>query len=297
MTSALGLLDRQNRRALWRALRGNFEPTASPANPDTDLTEVLQRPFESLADTEMRLSRLEQRLRQREDRRAVFLSIYVRMTRQVREGIQNGSFEDGEWMRSYVMAFADHYRRAFLAFERGEEGVPDPWAVAFGQAIAGDTLVMQDAFLGVNAHINYDLALALDDVGLEPDRGAKYRDHCAINDVLADLVDQQQAMLADLYAPGVTNLDAVFGEFDEALTLLSMTEGREQAWRVACVSTDVGWPLVDTYARWLLRTTALGVAAVVLSPGLDANVQASLRHIERETVGIGSVLDRLAPEQ
>jgi len=297
MTSALSLLDKRNRHALWRALRGNFEPTDPPMTPDSALTEVLQRPFESLADTERRLARLEQRLRDRDDRRSVFLSIYVKMTQQVSDGIENGRFGDAEWMRSYVRSFADHYRRAFLHFERGEiEEVPDPWQVAFGQAIAGETLVMQDAFLGVNAHINYDLALALDDIGIDPGRDSKYRDHREINDILAGLVDRQQEMLARMYAPGVENVDEIFGQFDEVLTLLSMTEGREQAWRVACVRTDVGWPLVDRFARWLLSTTSLGVAALILSPGLDDDLQASLRHLEREELGIGTVLDRVATD-
>jgi len=297
MTSALDLLDRRNRRALWRALRGNFEPTDPPESPDSALTEVVQRPFESLSDTETRLSRLEQRLRDRGDRRSVFLSIYVKMTSEVRDGIENDQFEDPEWMRSYVRSFAEHYRRAFVHFEQGDvEAVPDPWQVAFGQAIGGDTLVMQDAFLGVNAHINFDLALALDDVGIDPNREAKYRDHCEINDVLSGLVDRQQEMLARLYAPGVENVDAVFGPFDEVLTLLSMTEGREQAWRVACVRTDVGWPLVDTYARWLLRTTALGVGALILGPGLDSGLLESLRRLEREELGLDAVLNRIAPD-
>jgi len=297
MTSTRSLLDKQNRRALWRAVRGNFEPTDPPTTPDSALTEGLRRPFESLADTERRLSRLEQRLRDRDDRRSVFLSIYVKMTREVRDGIDNGRFEHDEWMRSYVRSFADHYRRAFLHFERGEtEAVPDSWRVAFGQAIGGETLVMQDAFLGVNAHINYDLALALDDIGIDPGRESKYRDHREINDILAGLVDCQQEMLARMYASGVENVDEIFGQFDEVLTLLSMTEGREQAWRVACVRTDVGWPLVDTFARWLLSTTSLGVAALILSPGLDDDLQASLRRLEREELGIGTVLERVATE-
>jgi hypothetical protein len=186
-------------------------------------------------------------------------------------------------MRRYTVTFANYYRRAFLAFERGELGaVPDPWRVAFGTAVAGDALVVQDAFLGINAHINYDLALTLRDVGIDPHRSTKRADHRAVNDVLARLVDAQQEALAEVYAPGIDAIDGAFGRLDERLSLLGLTEGREQAWRVAAVTTDVEWPPVESYARWVLRATATGGAFLVLGPGLDAELLDRLRRIERD---------------
>ena len=41
------------------------------------------------------------------------------MTGAVREAIESGQFADAEWMREYTVTFAEYYRRAFLAFERG----------------------------------------------------------------------------------------------------------------------------------------------------------------------------------
>jgi hypothetical protein len=291
----LRLLDSRNRGAILRGIRADVSSFDPPEIPDPELTEVIDRPFESLPDTEARFSRLNERLRDRADRRSVFLSIYTRMTREVRLGIEEGTFEDPAWMQSYVLAFADYYRRAFLSFERGAlDDVPYPWRVAFGTSIRGDTLIIQDAFLGINAHINYDLALALDDVGIDHERTAKYRDHRAINDVLADLVDDQQTLLAEVYAPGVEDIDAIFGRFDEAFTLLSMTEGREQAWRVATVLAEFDGSLVRSYARWVLRTTALGVAAMIRAPGLDPQVLDALKDIEQEGVEHGQLFGRLA---
>lgn len=294
-SSPLRLLDGPNRRALWRAFRADLGSTAPPESPDPELTAVLERPFESLPDTAARFGRLNERLRERTDRRSVFLSIYTEMTTAVHDGIENGRFDDPEWMRAYARTFANYYRRAFLAFEKGNlDDVPEPWQVAFGTALAGDGLVLQDAFLGVNAHINYDLALALDEIGIDPNREARYRDHRVINEILADLVDAQQSMLARIYAPGIDDVDALFGRFDERLTLLSMTEGRDQAWRVASVLADFDWPLVRPFARWLLRTTAVGVAAVVRAPALDPTAMDTLRRIEREDVGVESLLNRVA---
>ncbi|MFC4408185.1 DUF5995 family protein [Haloarchaeobius iranensis] len=284
-------------RAIWHAFRGDPGRFAPPPSPDPSLVELVETPFESVGDAEQRLGRLESRLRQRDDRRAVFLTIYVRMTGRVREGIEEGRFADPEWMRRYLVTFADYYRRAFLAFERGDvTAVPDPWRVAFGAAVNDETLIMQDAFLGVNAHINYDLALSLEAVGIDPDRHRKYDDHRAIDAILAGVVDAQQRALAGLYAPGVDDVDELFGRLDESLTLRSMTEGREQAWRVAAVRTDVTTPPVPSLTQWVLRATATGAALFILSPQLEPAVEAQLRRVEREGVSLEDVLGRVEAE-
>ena len=297
LTTTARLVGPTELRAIWHAFRGDAGRFAPPGSPDPALVELVEAPFESVGDAEQRLGRLESRLRQRDDRRAVFLTIYVRMTRQVEEGIDEGLFTDPEWMRRYLVTFADYYRRAFLAFERGDiAAVPDPWRVAFGAAVNDETLVMQDAFLGVNAHINYDLALSLEAVGIDPDRDQKYADHLAIDAILAGLVDAQQRALADLYAPGVDDIDALLGQLDESLTLRSMTEGREQAWRVAAVRTDVTTPPVPSLAQWVLRATATGAALFILSPQLEPGVEAQLRHVEREGVSLEEMLGRVETE-
>lgn len=289
---AARLLDGPALRAISLALRGEVDGYDAGA-PDPTLVELVESPFESVEGVTDRLSRLETRLRRQGDRRAVFLTIYARMSREVRDAIERGRFADPEWMREYLITFANYYRRAFLAFERGElDAVPDPWRLAFGTAVRGDGLVVQDAFLGVNAHINYDLALAVDDVGIDPNRAQKYADHRVIDDILAGLVDAQQRALARIYAPGIADVDALCDRFDEAITLRSMTEGREQAWRVAVVLTDVTLPPVASYARWLLRATATGGALFVLNPELDSSLMGTLRTIEAEGIDLEAVLER-----
>lgn len=294
LTDAVRLLDRTRLRAMLLSLWRDPGPVRREADPDSALVEPTARPYESVDDALERLETLESRLREREDRRAVFLTVYTRMTRAIRANIDRGEFADPAWMRRYTVAFADYYRRAFLAFEHGRLGaVPAPWRIAFDTSVRGAGLVVQDAFLGINAHINYDLALTLLDVGIDPDRPDKRRDHRAVDGVLRGLVDAQQEALVDLYAPGVADIDAKLGRFDESFALLGMTEGREQAWRVAVVATDAGLPPVRSYARWVLRTTATGGAAFVLSPTVDAGVMAKLRRVERRGIDVEEALDRL----
>ncbi|SFR63480.1 hypothetical protein SAMN04488124_2906 [Halogeometricum limi] len=265
-----------------RALRVRTGAWERDHATDSELVELTDRPFESVADVRTRLDRLEERLRERNDRRAVFLTVYARMTREMQRGIEDGAFSDAAWMRAYVVSFAEYYRRAFSAFERGRfDAVPDPWRIAFGTAVTGDNLVVQDAFLGINAHINYDLALALCDVRIDPDRRGKYADHVGVDDVLLRLVDAQQDALTELYAPGIADVDAALGRFDETVSYHALTEGRIQAWRIAVVLTDFEWLPVERYARWTLRATAVGGASLVRSPGLDPTVLRALRRVER----------------
>ena len=208
-----------------------------------------------------------------------------------------GRFHDESWMRTYTVTFAEYYRRALLAFEQGRLGrVPDPWVLAFGTAVEGEALVAQDAFLGINAHINYDLALALRDVGIDPNRPERLADHRRIDDVLAGLVDAQQRALADLYAPGLADVDATLGRFDERLSLVSITEGRAQAWRIAVVLTDLAGTPGTRYARWVLRRTATGAAHFVRSPPVDPALLAALERVERAVTldeALGVLADRL----
>ncbi len=291
--AAGSLLGVRQLRATYRGLRADVTATP-PVDPDPDLVELAAEPFESVADAEERLSSLQSRLRATGDRRAVFLTVYARMTRDVRHQLGTGAFENPGWMRTYTVTFAEYYRRAFLAFERGRvEAVPDPWLLAFGTALGGDALIMQDAILGINAHINYDLALTVRDVGIGSHRASKYGDHREINDVLAGLVDKQQQALANAYAAGIRDVDAVLGPFDESFAGISLTQAREQAWRVAVVLSDFSLSMVEAAARWLLRTTAVGGAALVLSPGIEPALLSALKRIERRDHDLAELLNRV----
>ena len=279
-------------RGVRRALTAPRVVVDPPDEPAPELLALVDDPFTSVDDVADRLSRLETLLRERGDRRSVFLTVYALMTERTDAAIREGEFADPAWMREYLVTFADYYRRAFAAFERGElDAVPRPWQLSFGTALQGETLVVQDAFLGINAHINYDLALALSDVGLAPETGAKYADHRRVDGILGRLVDAQQEVLTEVYAAGLADVDDAFGRLDERFSLFGITEGREQAWRVARVRSAADWPWVERYTEWLLRTTATGGAHYVIQPNLDRALLRKLRALEagRAESVVGSV--------
>ena len=286
--SALGLLvDGRLLRRLLRTVRFDVAEFAVDPGRDPDLLAISEEPFASSADARNRLERLEAALLDRSDRRSVFLTVYTEMTTQTLSAMAAAEFSDAAWMERYLVRFAEYYRRAFYDFERGAlEEVPDPWIVAFGTAVRGESLVLQDALLGINAHINYDLALTLSDVGLDPDRPAKYADHNRVNDLLARLVSVQRELLSERYAPGLSRVGVGLGGLDERGSAAALRTAREAAWRTAVVRSDTRWESVRTYTEWLLRRTATGAASLLVHPDLSPSAMEVLHDVEGDSVDL-----------
>jgi len=272
----------QRYRRLRSAARavGTPRPVSAERPGDPELLALVSDPYSDADEVREGLDALLAAFEAREDRRAVFLGIYARMTAAVGRRIERGAFADPDWVGQYLVAFADRYRVAVRDFEAGDvDALPDPWLLAFEAAEPGDSLVLQDAMLGVNAHINYDLALALDDVGVGTDRASKYADHCAIIDVIAGLVDEAQDELADRDADGLATLDSSLGRVDERLTVATIDECRDSAWRTA-VAMDSRFRARRRFARWFNDRTATGAAYLIRSSRSSAVVHETLAGLE-----------------
>lgn len=200
----------------------------------SDLVPLLEAPYATIEDVIDGLAAVERVMRGRRDRRAVFAAAYLEITRAIARGVRReGFFLDPEWVLEYDVAFANLYRQALLDFERGEIArVPKAWRFSFETSASGDGLVLQDLLLGVNAHINHDLALTLFGVGVDP-RDGRHADHTRVNDVLNATVDALQERVARAYAPALAVLDRVAGRLDEEIAGFSVAKAREASWRGA----------------------------------------------------------------
>lgn len=275
------LVDRHRLGRIRRTIGREVDEFAVDVESDPERVSLVEDRFESIEDVRDRLGELEAVLLDQSDRRSVFLTVYTEMTAETVREINADEFNNSDWMERYLVRFAEYYRRAFLNFERGTiDDVPDPWIVAFGTALRGDALVMQDTLLGINAHINYDLALTLSDIGLHPDRPHKYADHVRVNDILDRLVSVQQDLLSERYAPGLSRVGRHLGSLDEEVTSVSLHRAREQAWQIAVVQSDFTWLPAETYTDWLLRRTATGGAYLLLQPKASPATMRILRDIE-----------------
>lgn len=193
------------------------EPDANGATVASGSTSIpidqITHRFESLEQTRNALQRTEEVLRAADDRRSVFLTIYVEMTKAVIQEIETEAFHDPAWARKYLIEFANWYREALLNFEQGNmQDIPQPWQLAFSASMSGHTLVIQDLLLGVNAHINYDLAYTLTEIDIDPNRSKKLRDHNQINRILASLIDTAQSIISERYSTaGLAEVDVSRG--------------------------------------------------------------------------------------
>jgi hypothetical protein len=173
------------------------------------------------------------------DRRAIFLSCYEMMTRNMLAAIEAGDFEDNAWVSALLQRFAEYYFTALGAYDRGEM-VPMVWKLAFYAAQRPGSHVLQDLILGVNAHINYDLVFALGDIllpewpGLSPEqRLSRYRDHCHVNEIINLTINSVQDQVVDRYAPGMRLVDKLMGPLDEWMTAWVIADWREEVWENA----------------------------------------------------------------
>ncbi len=160
-----------------------------------------------------------------------FASLYGLMTGRVADGLAAGRFEDGARMQRLACHFAARYLAALERFEAGE-ATPASWRVAFEAARRWRPIILQHLFLGMNAHINFDLGIAAAEIADQDELATVEHDFNEINAVLAELLGDVQARLGRV-SPWVGILDVVGGRKDEAVVNFSMQHARSAAWEVA----------------------------------------------------------------
>src|SRR5690349_3273482 len=100
----------------------------------TNVTTALPitAPYASIDDAIAALEILEQTFRSQHDRRAIFTTAYLAITRAIKQNIADGLFQDGVWVTRYALCFANLYRTALLAYEHGDNvTLPKAWRISF----------------------------------------------------------------------------------------------------------------------------------------------------------------------
>jgi hypothetical protein len=152
--------------------------------------------------------------------------------------LDRGVFTDPAWVNDLLEHFAGYYFNALDAYNGNPLASPAIWQQTFSAAADPRTRSLQHLMLGVNAHINYDLVLALIDV-LEPEwatldqscRLQRYADHCQINQIIAHTIDEVQDEVLERYSPAMELVDRLFGRLDELLIARLISGWRDQVWR------------------------------------------------------------------
>jgi hypothetical protein len=240
-------------------------------------------PYHSVDEAIVALQGLERHFVQRRDRRGVFATGYLEITRAIARHLAAGGFLDPEWSRRYLIHFANLYRIALLRYESGEvAAVPKSWRLAFGAARSDTGLVIQHLVLGINAHINHDLPLALVEIGIDPDRAIRYQDHVTVNQVLEGATAGMKHRVGELYAPVLYRLDRIAGRLDDDITNFSIPRAREHAWTFAVALTAARNEEDRALLHRALDEQAAVMARLVLaSPTRHPLVLNTVRVVER----------------
>lgn len=214
------------------------------------------------------------------DRRAIFLNCYMLMTGNVLVAIERGEFRDGHWVNRLLHRFAGYYFRALDAYEADPAGTPAVWRVTHRATAAPDTATLQHLFLGVNAHINYDLVLTVADM-LEPEwaqlaesrRRQRYADHCHVNAVIGRTIDAVQDEVVERATPSMDVVDRLLGRLDEWLTSRLITHWRDEVWHNAVRYVESATPETREALRQEIESLTLRRADAILLKGTPAAVR------------------------
>lgn len=219
-----------------------------------------------------------------DDATGYFAALYARVTSRIATSVAQGGFEDGERMDRFATTFAELYTRTY-----GQHPVrPRCWQATFDVAGDGRLIIVQHLLLGINAHVNHDLAQAVvavadrtgDLPGVRPDFDA-------INDILATAYN---GLLGDL--------DRVSRWANEAATLgggrlfhFSLVRARDQAWATAQRLFPLSEAERAREVAELDRLTSV-LAFLITRPGLSGRLMVTLarRFEERDPKKVTAAL-------
>jgi len=189
------------------------------------------RAAESIDEVIGQLDGIIERAMAERDRLGFFAVLYRTVTAAVKAGIAQNRFEDGPRMGRLDVVFANRYLDAFHAYRNG--GTPtESWRVAFGAGKSRRAVIMQHLLLGMNAHINLDLAIAASEVCPGAAIAGLERDFNEINTVLATLETGVEGEVCAL-SPWIDKLDHIDPRVGRTVANFSIDKARAHSWKVA----------------------------------------------------------------
>jgi hypothetical protein len=188
-------------------------------------------PSQSIDDIITQLEGIIERCHRERSRLGYFAALYRDVTIRVRDDIAAGRFEDGPRMERLDVIFAGRYLDALARYWRGEEPTRC-WSVAFEAASRWQPVILQHLLLGMNAHINLDLAIAAAQTAPGNELPGLKRDFDEITVLLNELIDGVQERIGRV-SPWMRIIDYVGGRTDEAACAFSIQAARKLAWNLA----------------------------------------------------------------
>jgi hypothetical protein len=219
-----------------------------------------------------------------------FAVLYRGVTARVREGILAGEFEDPARMVRLLTAFAQRYLDALGHFREGRPSTRS-WRIAFECGALADPIVLQHLLLGMNAHINLDLAIAAAQTAPGGELPRLERDFTRITTILDEMIEDVQARIKRI-SPWFFLIDWAGGRRDEQLVGYGIRQAREVAWQAARSLAAADPALFDEQVQ-LHDAVVAALAEKIRTPG--RLLGAALRVVRmRESQDVARVMAALA---
>ncbi len=171
------------------------------------------------------------------NRMGLFAYIYRRTTAEIASEISLSHFDDNQFMEVLDVAFANLYLDAYRDYKNNQQ-VSAAWAYAFDHADESLT-ILQHIMLGMNAHINLDLAIATATTMSGKEITDIEDDFNKVNDILFQITNELQDRLSRV-SPLMFIVDLLGKNIDEKFIDFSMRKARQQSWNSAILLWTLG---------------------------------------------------------
>ncbi|MEO6330422.1 MAG: DUF5995 family protein [Ginsengibacter sp.] len=192
-----------------------------------------------------------------------FAVLYRRMTVAVQQGIVSKAFEDGERMEKLDVIFANRYLQAWDAYIHKQK-CSSAWCAVFDACNTDDLVVLQHLILGINTHINLDLAIA----AAETCPGGKIyglqNDFEKINVVISSLMQTVQVSLCKVWFPLKIFL-MIMRNRQDAVINFSIGKARTASWANAVALALVQGQAHDNYIG-IIDNTVVRICKRIVRP-------------------------------
>lgn len=198
-----------------------------------------------------------------------FASLYYIVTVRIKEGIDKKEFQDNERMERLDVIFANRYLEAYHQYQAKEQ--PSAcWKYAFDQNKKYWPIVLQHLLLGINAHINLDLAVAAEQTSPGNKINELKSDFDKINQILSGLVTNLESDLGAMW-PTLKIILLFTKKVDNFLIDFSMKLARDGAWKFATELAAMG-PEEKINAIKKRDIKIADIAMLITKPGIIAGM-------------------------
>lgn len=238
--------------------------------------------LQNIADVVKAISVIVQNCETNNNRAGYFAALYRRMTVAVSEGIMHNMFEDGKRMEQLDLCFAERYLNAWQCYNN-KQPCSSSWQFAFDSCLVESATVIQQLLLGINTHINLDLAIAAATVAPGEKIHALQNDFNRINTVIASLVDDVQECLSQVWFP-MRWLKKISNKQQQAVLNFSIDKARDAAWANAVLMANMNEEQQLAYIHQM-DNMVKQIAERILNPGSFASLLLkTIRATEYENV-------------